>query len=346
MDAKTLWKKSAARAAKSPGNLITGAVSLAASAALWNPLPVILWSLGSGGWVLFASTDKSYHKKILDEERQAKEARIEAERLALEQKVSGLLLEPPVAGWIRRGLLPDYMQVYRRLVDIRDRVARIFRERSEVEPVTEEGFLRQLNYMLAAYLHFVRERLGYLQILIHLKPGGDAPPAKGRDAAAPPPPPPPGFAPTRWERKAPARQGQAQPQQDPSPAAPPKIDGLLEEIDEKVARLQDLAQKEPATARTREWHISILEKQRELLLECQKRDQMVVAQLGAFTDVFQVILGRVSASQFSATEIASYMGSVVEQIEETERFVDSLRPAMDELMGGMDTDLSRWPASP
>ncbi|HEX7184789.1 MAG TPA: hypothetical protein VF756_23385 [Thermoanaerobaculia bacterium] len=344
MDAKTLWKKSAARAAKSPGNLISGAVSLAASAALWNPLPVILWGLGSGGWVLFASTDKGYHKKILDEERQAKEARIEAERVALEQKVSGLLLEPPVAGWIRRGLLPDYMQAYRQLVNIRDRVARVFRERSEVEPVTEEGFLQQLNYMLSAYLHFVRERLGYLQILIHLKPGGDAAPAKA--GAQPPPPPPPGFAPNRWERvKTPARQSQGQgQQQEPSPAAPPKIDSLLEEIDGKVTRLLELAKKEPATARTREWHISILEKQRELLLECQKRDQMVVAQLGAFADVFQVILGRVSASQFSATEIASYMGSVVEQIEETERFVDSLRPAMDELMVGMDTDLR--PASP
>jgi hypothetical protein len=33
---------------------------------------------------------------------------------------------------------------------------------------------------------------------------------------------------------------------------------------------------------------------------------------------------------------------VVEQIEETERFVESLKPAMDELMGGMDSGLSRW----
>ncbi|HEV2847096.1 MAG TPA: hypothetical protein VG477_19725, partial [Thermoanaerobaculia bacterium] len=71
----------------------------------------------------------------------------------------------------------------------------------------------------------------------------------------------------------------------------------------------------------------------ELLLECQKRDQLVVAQLGAFSDVFEVILGRVSASQFSATEVSSYMSSVVEQVVETERFVDSLRPAMDELLG-------------
>ena len=33
-----------------------------------------------------------------------------------------------------------------------------------------------------------------------------------------------------------------------------------------------------------------------------------------------------------ATEIAGYMSSVVEQIEETERFVESLQPAMNELM--------------
>ena len=33
-----------------------------------------------------------------------------------------------------------------------------------------------------------------------------------------------------------------------------------------------------------------------------------------------------------STEVASYMGTVVEQIVETERLVESLRPAMDQLM--------------
>ena len=89
-----------------------------------------------------------------------------------------------------------------------------------------------------------------------------------------------------------------------------------------------------ADPETGEW-LEGYEKQRELLLECQKRDQCVVAQLGAFSDVFEVILGRVSASQFSATEVASYMGTVVDQIVETERFLDTLRPAMNELMGGV-----------
>jgi hypothetical protein len=99
------------------------------------------------------------------------------------------------------------------------------------------------------------------------------------------------------------------------------------------ARLRELAEQEPSTAKTREWHIGILEKQRDLLLECRERDQHVVAQLGVFTDVFEVILGRVSATQFSPGEIVSSIAPVVEQIEQTERFVESLRPAMDALMG-------------
>ncbi|HWM92462.1 MAG TPA: hypothetical protein VN493_16980 [Thermoanaerobaculia bacterium] len=345
MDAKTIWKRSLKKAVTSPGNMISGAVCVAASAALWNPLPLILWGLGSTGWTVFASTNKSIHKQILEEERREQEARIEAERETLRRKIEAQLQEPPVVQWIRRGALPDYMQVYRRLIEIRDRVAKVLRERGE----DSGGILQQLNYMLTAYLHFVRERVIYLQILSNVRPAapglddsGVSFPAAGK-ASSPPPPPPAGFAQNRWERvtKGKPQKGQA----EPAAAALPSVDQRLEEIDRKIERLRALAKKEPATARTREWHVSILEKQRELLVECQKRDQTCVAQLGAFLDVFEVILGRVTASQFSATEIAGYMSSVVEQIEETERFVESLKPAMNELMGDMDPALSRWSAS-
>lgn len=312
----SLWKKSAAKAAQAPANLITGAVSLAASAALWNPLPLILWGLGATGWVMFASTSQKYLKQVLDEEKLAQAMQRERDREALRQKVEGMLLENPVLGWVRAGHLPDYMGVYRRLLEVRDRVARVLSERREIEAATGAGILGQLGYMLTAYLHFVRERIVYLQILANVRPRG---------GGVPPPPPPPGAK---------RRGGGPVP---PLPTSPlPSVERRLDEVAEKIGQLQELMQQEPATARTREWHIGILEKQRELLLETQKRDQCVVAQLGAFSDVFEVILGRVSASQFSATEIASYMGSVVEQIEETERFVDSLRPAMDELMGGLN----------
>ena len=184
--------------------------------------------------------------------------------------------------------------------------------------------------MLCAYLNFVRERIAYLQILSSIRPGADTPTLQ-------PAPPVATAAPERRR----GIQIQIQPQVPParpfqSVASPlPNVEKRLAEVDDKVKQLQALAQQEPATARTREFHIGILQKQRDLLLECQKRDQCVVAQLGAFSDVFEVILGRVSASQLSATEVASYMGTVVEQVAETERFVASLRPAMDELMGGL-----------
>lgn len=352
MDAKTLWKKSLKKAVTSPGNLISGSVCLAASAAFGNPLPLILWGLGSTGWTVFASTNQSIHKQILEEERREEEAKVEAEREVLRQKIEAQLLEPPVVHWIRRGALPDYLQVYRRLVELRDRVARVLRERGE----DSGGILQQLNYMLTAYLSFVRERVIYLQILANVRPAapgmddsGVSFPAVSATAASkttPPPPPPAGFAQNRWERVTKPGKQQPKAQADASSTAgPPSVESRLEEIDRKIDRLRGLAKKEPATARTREWHISILEKQRELLVECQKRDQTCVAQLGAFLDVFEVILGRVTASQFSATEIAGYMSSVVEQIEETERFVESLQPAMNELMGGMDPALARWSAS-
>ncbi|HSF41593.1 MAG TPA: hypothetical protein VLT87_17475 [Thermoanaerobaculia bacterium] len=318
MDPKSIWKKSVARAVQSPGNLISGAVSLAASAALWNPLPLILWGLGSTGWVMFASTNQKFVKGILDEEQRAREIRIEKDREVLRQRVDAMLMENPVAGWMRAGYLPDYMAVYRRLVDIRERISKVIHERREIDASAEAGILQQLSYMLTAYLQFVRERVIYLQIIANIRP------ATGSGGAVPPPPPP------ERSRK---RGYEALPSR---PAPPlPNVEQRLAEVDAKVNQLKELAQKEPATAKTRQWHIGILDKQRELLLECQKRDQMVVAQLGAFSDVFEVILGRVSASQFSATEVASYMGSVVEQIVETERFVESLRPAMNELMGGM-----------
>ncbi|HYN23233.1 MAG TPA: hypothetical protein VE078_19900, partial [Thermoanaerobaculia bacterium] len=255
-----------------PGNLISGAVSLAASAALGNPLPLILWGIASTGWTVFASTDKSRHKQILEEERREEEAKVEAERETLRLKIDSQLQEPPVMHWIRRAALPDYMMVYRRLVEIRDRVARVLRERGE----DSGGILHQLNYMLTAYLQFVRERVIYLQILANLRPAGPSADGQASPSAAkgaggvPPPPPPAGFAANRWERVA-RPKGQAKAQPEPAVPALPSIDQRLEEIDIKVQRLRELAKKEPATARTREWHVGILEKQGELLIECQKR---------------------------------------------------------------------------
>jgi hypothetical protein len=331
IDKTTLLKKSIAKAIQSPGNVVSGAVCLAASAVLWNPLPLILWGLGATGWVTFASQGERYIRQIEAEEQRKAELKMEQDRELLRQKVEASLSETTLANWTRAGLLPDYMGVYRRLADIRGRVTKVLNDRNDLDAATKSGILQQLGYMLTAYLNFVRERLAYLQILITIRPGADT-------TATMPAPNPSLAAPRKEIRILPVKPAQ--------PSALPSVEKRIAEVDAKILQLQELAKTEPATARTREFHIGILQKQRDLLLECQKRDQLVVAQLGAFSDVFEVILARVSASQLSATEVASYMGTVVEQVLETERFVESLRPAMDELMvGAAAPGPSRWPVS-
>jgi hypothetical protein len=345
VDAADLWKRIALKAARSPVVLATGAVAAGASVWLQSPWPLSVGAGLSVVWVLAASRSARYRDAVLADVRKEREAKAAAERAQAVQQVGAQLDEPPLRGWIQSGLLPDYMQIYRRLGEIRDRVARIARERAQVDAVTREEMIEQLDAMLGSYLQFVRERINYLQILNNIRVGGDADgvsPAPSPDSSprvpgwAAPAPPPAGFEADRWQRvgKAPPAAGTPRPAApEPAPRGLPSFERRLAEVEGKIARLRELAAQEPSTAKTREWHIGILEKQRDLLLECRERDQHVVAQLGVFTDVFEVILGRVSATQFSPGEIVSSMAPVVEQIEETERFIESLRPAMDELMG-------------
>ncbi|HKV13039.1 MAG TPA: hypothetical protein VJ725_33160, partial [Thermoanaerobaculia bacterium] len=229
MDPKKTWLKSISKAAKAPGNLISGAVSLAASAALWNPLPLILWGLGSTAWVTLASTNEKFVKGVLNEEKRAREIQSERDREVLRQKVEAMLQENPVAGWMKAGFLPDYMAVYRRLMDIRDRIARVIHERREIDDMAEAGILQQLSYMLSAYLQFVRERVIYLQIIANVRPAAGG--------AVPPPPPPP-------SQKFLKRDSRQFPREAARPAAPlPNVEQRLADVDAKIDQLKELAKK-------------------------------------------------------------------------------------------------------
>src|SRR3954468_20968729 len=328
IDKRTLLKKSIAKAIQSPGNVVVGAVSLAASAVLWNPLPLILWGLGATGWVPRGAPATRYIRRIEEEERRDAERKAEADRDLLRQKVEASLAEPPLNNWARSGMLPDYIITYRRLAESRGRVAKVLADRTDLDDATKTNILQQLGYMLTAYLNFVRERVSYLQIPPTTRPDADS--LNSQPAA-------PAIPPIQVIDKRRGIQVQTQPARPlTQPASPlPSVEKRLAEIDDKIKQLQELAQSEPATARPRQFHVGILQKQRDLLLECQKRDQCVVAQLGAFSDVFEVILARASASQLRANGGSSYVGGVVEQVMETERFVESLRPAMDQLIGGV-----------
>jgi len=312
---RVLIQRSVARALRAPLNLTAGAAGLGAAWWFHDPVPAIVWGVASAGWVVLATATRRYRPRIEEQERRRREAKEEKEREALRLKTQRMLDESPFDLWTRAGSLPDYMAVFRRLAEIRVRVSRVLAERRELDAFTKEDILQQLGYMLNAYLGFVCERVSYLHILDSVRPLGGSP---GSPAAAP-----------SWRRLS-ARI---------APVFVPPIPSLerrLADVEEKIRQTRELASREPATARTRQFHIGILEKQRELLLDCHRRDQCVVAQLGAFSDAFEVIHGRLSAAQFSATEVASYMSHLVEQIVETERFVETLRPSMDGFMAGLD----------
>ena len=341
MDAAALWKRIALKATLSPVMLAIWVGAAGAAVWLQSPWPLPIGAGLSLAWILVGSRSARYRDAVLADVRKEREAQATAERAQAVRQVEAQLNEPPLRGWIQSGMLPDYLRIYRRLSEIRDRVARIARERAQVEAVGREEMIEQLDAMLGSYFQFVRERINYLQILNNVRVGGDADgvspalPASSIPGRATPAPPPAGFEAGRWQRVgtvAPAG-GATRPAPDSQPHGMPTFERRLAEVEGKAARLRELAEQEPSTAKTREWHIGILEKQRDLLLECRERDQHVVAQLGVFTDVFEVILGRVSATQFSPGEIVSSIAPVVEQIEETERFIETLRPAMDELMG-------------
>jgi hypothetical protein len=308
-----LWKKAVAKATLATGNVVTGAASVAVAAALWNPLPLILWGLGSVTWVFLASTSKDYAGKILAEERREREAREEAERAAQRRRVEAMLAQEPFASWAEQRYLPDYLSTYDRLVDTRARIVRIAKDRPEVQYIAETGIAKQLGYMLSAFLEFVLARTTYLQVLSGIRAADPGSAERGDPD---------------WQRRL------GEQRKGPKRAAPPlpSVDERLAQLDRRILELRELAKTEPATAKTREWHAQIVEKQRALLVECRNRDQQVVAQLAAFPDMFEVIAGRVSASQFDEREIAQYMGGIVREVEETSKFVQEMRPAMDEVM--------------
>ncbi|MFL6236758.1 MAG: hypothetical protein ACJ76N_26750 [Thermoanaerobaculia bacterium] len=315
----TLIRRSVAKAFQTPLNLLAGAAGLGATWYLHDPTWALAWGAGAAGWVVLATAKQRYRPRIEEEARRKREAKGEKERAALRQKIQWLLDETPFDLWIHAGYLPDYMAVFGRLTEIRNRVSRVLAERPDLDAFTKEDILQQLGTMLTAYLGFVRERISYLHILASVRPQEQAPAPSNVI---------PGWR-KDWRRLS-ARIA-------PVFVPPlPSLDRRLSDVDDKIRQIRDLASREPATARTRQFHIGILEKQRELLLDCHKRDQCVVAQLGAFSDAFEVIHGRLSASQFNALEVAAYMSHLVEQIVETERFVETLRPSMDGLMGGLD----------
>jgi hypothetical protein len=248
---RTLIQRSIAKALQTPLNFVAGAAGIGATWWLHDPTWAIVWGAGAAGWVVIATTTQRYRPRIQEEERRRRELKEERDREALRLRTQRMLDETPFDLWIHAGYLPDYMAVFARLLEIRNRVSRVLAERRDLDAFTKEDILQQLSTMLTAYLGFVNERVSYLHILASVLPV-PAPPAASNSLPA-------------WRRDWRRLSARLAPAFVPPL---PSLEKRLSEVGEKIRQIRDLATREPATARTREFHIGILKKQRELLLDC------------------------------------------------------------------------------
>lgn len=346
---RSLFKRSLTRAFGAKGNLAAGAVATVASIATANPAPLIAWGTGFGLWVTFSKTLSRNADQIIrerDERRRARALRqATREREALLARVEQALRQLPFSTWVSRGDLPDYREVFRELVEIRERVERLARERVEVEQATEDTVVTQLDGMLGVYLRLVHHRIEYLQILSGVRIELPEEPAEMPSA--------PESVPT-WRRMLfrtpggarphrPSALGQVvsdlfggAPEEAPLPRrgstgrsiAFPSVETRVRQIEDRIRRLEARVKDEPAAAEVCKANIKVLQDDIRHARGCHDGDVRASAQLDAYPDIFSSILNRISAAQLDPTQVTSYMATVVRQVEDTERFVASLRPTM------------------
>src|SRR6476661_6037784 len=149
---RILVQRSIAKALKTPLNLVAGAVGLGTAWWLHDPAWALIWGATAAGWVVIATATQRYRPRIQEEERRRRELKEERDREALRLRTQRMLDETPFDLWIRAGYLPDYMAVFARLLEIRNRVSRVLAERRDLDVFTKEDILQQLSTMLSAYL--------------------------------------------------------------------------------------------------------------------------------------------------------------------------------------------------
>jgi len=320
-----LMFRSIVRSLKTPGVLVTGAVALAMSAGVLNPLPSILWAICSVGWAIKGLSSGRYQNEIAreyyEEERAEKGRKTEYEQSSLVRQITGIGKQSPFTDWVSQKLLPDYLMQFEGLKGMRDAVADVAHNRREIEDPMETDIVSKLDAMLASYLKFVLARFMYIKILtgqqLHSAPADSGNGEQGEY----------GFNPL--QPRARSRQTRQEPKLF-------DLDAKIQELEARIATLEKKKIQKPATATVCDQHIDLLQRRMQMMRECAERDARVEAQLETFPDAFEIIQARVSATEFSPSEITTYLGSVVSQVEETQKFVESLRPVMDTEMGGLD----------
>lgn len=339
---KTLLRKSMKRMASKDIGFHVGAAAVGLSAAVGNPLPLLAWLTYMGARFFWWSPLQKHASKIIEEEQTKKQEASVADRLMLRNQVMNMLTHSPFVNWVCSKDLPDYANIYGRLERIRDRAIRIAHDRKEIEHETESDVREKFDYFLVAFLRLLKDRLFWLQVLtgvqmeeFQLSFPRTVPAAKKRrglvrslvhnlsdesDESF-------DMVEVTEEVRTGLKRG--------IPHNIPSVEGRIVEYERKIKELEARKTREPAAAKDLDEHKKLIEKRLKILRDCQERDVRVNAKLDMFVDYFEAILDHISAAQFSAEGVTSYMNGVVEQVEETEKFAQAMRPATS----GMFDDL-------
>lgn len=342
---KHVVTKSIMRAQQAPGNAVAAIVATVTSAVTVNPLPLILWVLGSGTWTLHALTSRRYVAAIADEERAALVAKTARERTVLRQRIERVFATKPFWVWITTSAVPDYLRQFDTLLDLQRRIAQVLRTRGTEEFAPADRVLRQLDTSLTAYLKFVWARIAYLQQLTGQRVAAEV--LEDPSPTTVPPKAPGAIAQkVRWWFG-----GDAQPAHDVIPQrnsvertryrdvhgddATLDCTAARRAVEQKIADIRTRVAKAPEAARaTLTGNVKLLEKLQKVLEDVAAADAKVAAQIAALHDAFELILNQVSATQFDASGIVEYMDTLATEVQETERFVAAMQPTDDTF--GMD----------
>jgi hypothetical protein len=339
MKAQTLLKKNAICAAASPGHLIAGAGSVLLSIATLNPLPAIVWGVGSATWILHAVSSGRYTSRLLEEEREQLALQAEQQRETLRERVQWILGQPPFVFWTQSSQLPNYMHQYQTLFDIRESVSGMVEKRDDFTKDMERDVVDQVNTMLEVFLRLVQSRTVYLHLLNETFPIPVEVPAL----------PPQGFfGQLKQLFVEPAEKtpilAWRYPDDIQTKMRMLSFNERIQKLQAQIDALRAGMQLQPAAAKQRSSHITLLEEHMKLLRRWEESDQRIVAQLEMIPDFFKIIQSRLGASEFTAGEFTNYMGEVVGQVDASMKLADEIRQEVELIsgpqLGAMMKDMS------
>lgn len=155
-----LWRRCVLHAARSPAHVLGGAMSGLLAALGWNPLPLALFAVASGLWLLHAATSVEYARKVIAAEARERERLARQERAARADALTLQLSQPELAR-----ALPDYASRYRELDALAERIRRDAAERPELALAWTVDLEQELARLLSTYLELAQARAQQLDAL-------------------------------------------------------------------------------------------------------------------------------------------------------------------------------------